>query len=82
MMKPLEVHVRGKVLYVKFTIKDKGMGHRGYTLKNKNGISIYIFRQEMSKFMLAYGELADDERKDCIDALILGFDTSCVEMFY
>lgn len=81
-MKPLEVYVRNRMLYVKFSIKEKGIGHRDYTLEDKNGQSIYIFRQEMSNFRLAYGELADDVREACIDALILRFDTNCVEMFY
>jgi len=81
-MKPLEVHCRNRVLFVKMSIEDKGMGMRDYYLYDKNGKSFYIFRRSQGIWELAYGNLADDVREACIDALILRYDHDSPELFY
>lgn len=81
-MKPLEVHCRNRVLYIRMSIEDKGMGMRDYYLYDKNGKSFYIFRRSQGVWELAYGQLADDVREACIDALILRYDHDSPELFY
>jgi len=81
-MKPLEVHVRGKVLHIACSTKDKPFGSREVTLTAKNGVSIYIFRKEIGIWKLAYGDLPDDLREACIDAIILRLDDAVAEMYY
>ncbi|MEI2271843.1 hypothetical protein OHD16_06780 [Sphingobacterium sp. ML3W] len=81
-MKPLEVHCRNRVLFVKMSIEDKGMGMRDYHLYDKNGLSFYVFRKSQGEWELAYGVLADDVREACIDALILRYDHDSPELFY
>jgi len=81
-MKPLEVICRNRVLYVRISVEDKGIDIHDYYLYNKNGISFYIFRKEEGVWKLVYGQLADDIREACIDALILRFDENIGELFY
>ncbi|WP_312400254.1 hypothetical protein [Sphingobacterium sp.] len=81
-MKPLEVHCRNRVLYVRMTIDDKSMGMRDYYLYDKNGKSFYIFRRSQGEWELAYGVLAHDIKEACIDALIRRFDRDSPELFY
>ncbi len=81
-MKPLEVHCRNRVLYARISIEDKGIGMRDYYLYHKNGVSFYIFRKEESIWKLVYGQLDEDIRESCIDALILRFDEDVPEIFY
>ncbi|MDR2274338.1 MAG: hypothetical protein LBF27_25750 [Sphingobacterium sp.] len=81
-MKPLEVHCRNRVMYVRMSIEDKGMGMRDYYLYDKNGKSFYIFRRSQGVWELAYGVMPDDVREACIDALILRYDHDSPELFY
>ncbi|KGE14606.1 hypothetical protein [Sphingobacterium deserti] len=81
-MKPLEIHVRNRVLFARVQEVNKSIGSSDYTLYDKNGVSIYIFRNSMSKWEHVYGNLADDVREACLDALILRFDKYCTDMFY
>lgn len=64
------------------SIEDKGMGMKDYHLYNKNGLAFYVFRKSQGFWELAYGELANDIKEACIDALILRFDTDVPELFY
>lgn len=81
-MKPLEVYCRNRVMYVQMSIHDKTMGMKDYHLYNKNGLAFYVFRKSQGFWGLAYGELANDIKESCIDALILRFDTDVPELFY
>lgn len=81
-MKPLEVHCRNRVMFVKMSIEDKGMGMRDYHLYGKNGKSFYVFRRSQGVWELAYGVMPDDVREACIDALILRYDHDSPELFY
>lgn len=79
-MKPLEIHVRDKVLFVKIGAHKRFIGSNDYMLYGKNG-SIFIFRYDMGIWNHVYGELPDDVREACIDALILRFQQP-TEMLY
>ncbi|TDS11757.1 hypothetical protein [Sphingobacterium paludis] len=81
-MIPLEVHLKEKVLHIAYTTKDKPFGGKEITLLGKNGVSIYIFRKEMGFWKLTYGELSEDLREACIDAIILRFDQAVAEICY
>jgi len=81
-MKPLEVYCRNRVMYVQMTVHDKSMGMKDYHLYSKNGLDFYVFRKSQGIWELAYGELADDIKEACIDALILRFDSDVPELFY
>ncbi|MFU1859400.1 hypothetical protein ACK8HY_20545 [Sphingobacterium sp. NGMCC 1.201703] len=81
-MKPLEVHCRNRIMFVKMTIADKGMGMRDYYLYGKNGRSYYIFRRSQGIWELVDGVMPDDVREACIDALILRYDHDSPELFY
>jgi hypothetical protein len=81
-MKPLEIHIRDKVIFARVKVMHRSIGSSDYTLYDKNGVSIYIFRNTMGNWEHAYGKLADDVREACLDALILRFDRNCTEMFY
>jgi hypothetical protein len=81
-MKPLEVYCRNRVMYVQMSIHDKTMGMKDYHLYNKNGLAFYVFRKSQGFWELAYGELADDIKEACIDALIIRFDSDVPELFY
>ncbi len=81
-MKPLEVFCRNRVMYVQMSIHDKTMGMKDYHLYNKNGIAFYVFRKSQGVWELAYGQLADDVKEACIDALIIRFDNDVPEIFY
>jgi len=58
------------------------MGMKDYHLYNKNGIAFYVFRKSQGVWELAYGQLADDVKEACIDALIIRFDNDVPEIFY
>ncbi|MFD2968543.1 hypothetical protein [Sphingobacterium bambusae] len=79
-MKSLEVHARGRVMYVKYSTERKPFGSLEVTLLAKNGVSIYLFRKEQGTWRLAYGFLQENIKEACIDAIILRFDTSVVEI--
>ncbi len=81
-MKPLEVFCRNRVLYVQISVHDKSMGMKDYYLYNKNGHTFYIFRKSQGVWELAYGQLADDVKEACIDALIIRFDDDVPELLY
>ncbi|MNK26440.1 hypothetical protein D3C87_447760 [compost metagenome] len=81
-MKPLEVYCRNRVLYVQISVHDKSMGMKDYYLYNKNGHTFYIFRKSQGVWELAYGELSEDIKEACIDALIIRFDDDVPELFY
>lgn len=81
-MKPLEVHCRNRIMFVKMSIADKGMGMRDYYLYGKNGRSFYIFRRSQGIWELVDGVMPDDVREACIDALILRYDHDSPELFY
>jgi len=81
-MKPLEVFCRNRVMYVQITVHDKSMGMKDYYLYYKNGHSFFIFRKSQGVWELAYGELAEDIKEACIDALIIRFDNDVPELFY
>lgn len=81
-MKPLEVHCRNRVMYVRMNIEDKGMGMRDYHLYGKDGLSFYVFRRSQGEWELAYGVMPDDLKDACIDALILRFDHDSPQLFY
>jgi len=69
-------------MFAKIQAEQKFIGTCDYTLFDKNGMSIYIFRYDKGKWSHVYGTLAEDVREACIDALVIRFDTSCTEMFY
>lgn len=81
-MKPLEVFCRNRVMYVQMTVHDKSMGMKDYHLYNKNGLAFYVFRKSQGVWELELGELADDIKEACIDALIMRFDSDVPELFY
>ncbi|WP_313418847.1 hypothetical protein [Sphingobacterium multivorum] len=81
-MKPLEIICRNRVLYARISVEEKGLNMHDYYLYHKNGISFYIFRKEEGIWKLVYGELDDDIREACIDALIIRFDDDVPEIFY
>jgi len=81
-MKPLEVFCRNRVLYVQISVHDKSMGMKDYYLYNKNGHTFYVFRKSQGFWELAYGELSEDIKEACIDALIIRFDDDVPELFY
>ena len=81
-MKPLEAFCRNRVMYVQMTVHDKSMGMKDYHLYNKNGLAFYVFRKSQGVWELAFGELADDIKEACIDALIMRFDSDVPELFY
>lgn len=81
-MKPLEVHCRNRVLFVKMSIEDKGMGMLDYHLYGKDRKSFFVFRRSQGVWDLAYGVMPDDVREACIDVLILRYDHDSPELFY
>jgi hypothetical protein len=69
-------------MFVQMSVHDKTMGMKDYHLYNKNGLAFYVFRKSQGIWELAYGELADDIKEACIDALILRYDDDVPELFY
>jgi len=67
-------------MYVQMTVHDKSMGMKDYHLYNKNGLAFYVFRKSQGVLELAFGELADDIKEACIDALIMRFDSDVQEL--
>ncbi len=80
-MEQLKIHVRNRVIFARMT-EEKKHQCTDYTLFDKNGVSIYIFRYERNTWNHVYGQLSDDVRDACIDALILRFDWQCTDLFY
>ena len=81
-MRPLEIHCRERILFAQLTIEDKGMGMRDFYLHHKNRLGFFIFRKNDGHWTLAYGNLPEDIKEACIDALIQRFDDDIPEMFY
>ncbi len=57
------------------------IGSTDYTLFDKDGVSIFIFQNDMVGWSQVYCEWPDDVREACIDALILRFQ-KLTEMVY
>ncbi|WP_312333263.1 hypothetical protein [Sphingobacterium sp.] len=55
---------------------------KDYYLYHKNGHSFFIFGKSQGVWELACGELAEDIKEACIDALIIRFDDDVPELFY
>lgn len=81
-MNLLEIHCRGRVMFAQIVVHGRGPGMRDFYLYHKNSIVYYIFRKDRGSWLLAYGELADDIKEACIDALILRYDHDVPQMFY